>query len=507
MKYLQWLNKAGKTSMAALAGLGGVAAVAGVASWMYINGGDDGNSFHLGSQQPTNIVYTSGGNADYNTYGAQEQGSSVALASSRNLKIMEQEDLRAAQREQLAESERLAGQAYGTSESSALVGNSDFQGEKIPEFESMMGGKNPMAGMPDIQGLMAKATANMGGSGAQGGAANGAAGGAGRGAAGGNKGPAALSSQGKRDWTTSAALGGRGGGSGEAGANQFVLQANGRGKAVDPASAMAEVGDVVKRAQQEAAALMDSSRDAGKAARASFKNNKVTDRDSHGGRAQDRARALDRLQFAQKRSAQEASNKNRMAVSTAFLDGNKITGGITLSDGGVGVTTGMGQASKDFNTSFGAGLGKLQEVGKQLVDEELQRRQDRQNLQAKIWRTVGIIVTVMMAIAYLMKMFRRAVTPWEKVAYFVGAIVAAGIGLYSIGDLWVAANEFKHRWNEHTLRDASRIVGVLGTLGIAATFIISYKQAQKAIKKAAEEAVKKAAAGIKEFFSKMTFPF
>ena len=487
MKYLQWLNKAGKTSMAALAGLGGVAAAAGVASWMYINGGDDGNSFHLGSQQPTNIVYTSGGNADYNTYGAQEQGSSVALASSRNLKIMEQEDLRAAQREQLAESERLAGQAYGTSESSALVGNSDFQGEKIPEFESMMGGKSPMAGMPDIKGLMAKATANMGGSGAQGGAANGAAGGAGRGAAGGDKGPAALSSQGKRDWTKSAALGGRGGGSGEAGANQFVLQANGRGKAVDPASAMAEAGDVVKRAQQEAAALMDSSRDAGKAARASFKNNKVTDRDSHGGRAQDRARALDRLQFAQKRSAQEASNKNRMAVSTAFLDGNKITGGITLSDGGVGVTTGMGQASKDFNTSFGAGLGKIQEVGEQLIDEENERRQDRHDLKARLWKTVGFVIGMMAGIVWAVKMSK--VSGFWGVVYLGLAIAFTALGILAIGQLWGAANGFFHKWHEATWRDVSRIVSALGVIGIGASWFMGVK-AEKIFGKSVDNIVK-----------------
>lgn len=471
MKLLHWLGKAGKASMATLAGLGGVAAVAGVASWMYINDRpDDSNSFNLGGNQPSNIVYSSGGNADYNNYGGGEGESSVLLASSRNIKLIEQEGIRQAEQEQLAESERFTQQAFATSGSSGLVGNSGYQGNKIQGFEGLAGdGDDPMKSLSGLGDMMARAQAQAA---AAGGAPAGGPAGAQGGAAGADGNPASLASQNRPDWSKSAALGGGRSGGGQGGSNQFVLQANGRGKAAGPAE-LPNMGDAVKDAQQQAARLTEGMR-LGMAGKASFGNNQLGgDMDSHGGRSQERAKALDRIKFAQKRSADEAANKNRMAVTTAFLDGNRITGGITL-DNSAAVSTGAGQSSRDFNSSFHSNLGNIDSTLEDLGNEELERDQDRADLKSKMWNAVTLVVSMMLLIVWAVRTAKALATnPYTAaaaVAFWIAAAAFTALGLYALGDLWVAANKFTHTWGETGLRNMCRIISGLGIIGLAGSW-------------------------------------
>lgn len=474
MKLFNWFNKSGKMTTATVAGLtalGGAAVVG--ASLLYLQEPADNNSFNLGGEQNTNIVYASGsGRAyDYGAPGANggEVGSSIRVTST-NIDRLDQQALREQRREEMAESERDAAQAYRVSQGEGLrTANTEYEGDRIAT-ENFGGQVQGM--MANLQGMMAQATGGAQGApnmpgmpGAQGKPAAGDA------AAGG---PAALQTAARKDWSHSAALGGRSGGSGQAGANQFVLQSNGRGQAAtgNTQEAAAQMGDIMRQAQEQARNLLGSGPKQN-GARFGSGANLDNGLDSFG-RGQERAQSGDRITRAFKVSAEGSKNKNRAAneAGKAWLDSNRITGGLTLDDGS-NVNAGQGVASEDITGNVETSMKNMRGKFDQMVDTALKREQEAHDLQQKMWNTVTLVVGLMCAIWIAFNFLPSWPIPWNWIV--AGALAA--YALYEIGSLWVAANTFGAHWGEAGLKNTCKVVSGILTAGVAGSFLAGIKLA------------------------------
>jgi len=477
MNIFNWLGKAGKMSVPAIAGLGGVAAVAGVASLVYLNGENpDNTSFNVGGNTSSNIVYSVGGNASYGSgagAGGQE-GETPVLISSRNLRILEDEAMRETNATEMAQSHRSAEQAFATSGGAALLGNSGYEGEQLAQFGGAGGGAaggngsgSGASGM-DFSGLTSALSnmQNMVG-GATGGAVGGAAGGPnGSPAAGGNQ-PSA-ESKGAFD-TSNRPSWARGGGSGSGGVNnQFVTQTNGLGGSTVTrgGDVSGKIANALQSSEKASQNIVNST--LANSARFSKGGQFGNNLDSNGGRGSfDRNKALNRLRFAQKRSADEAKNKFRMANTTAFLGGERDTGGLTLVDGSV--RTGEGSSSQDLSGEFNAGLGGLNNLQEEMDLEEDTREEDRSNLKSRLWTTIGVAVAAMIAIPCLMKAAQGAGI-WAWIYYIAAAIVAV-IALAVIVSLFIKAAQYANNWGSSGLTTACYVVGGILAAGVGLSFI------------------------------------
>lgn len=473
MKLFNWFNKSGKMTTATVAGLtalGGAAVVG--ASLLYLQEPADNNSFNLGGDQNTNIVYASGsGRAyDYGAPGANggEVGSSIRVTST-NIDRLDQQVLREQRREEMAESERDAAQAYRVSQGEGLrTGNTEYEGDQIAtqNFGGQMQGM-----MANLQGMMAQATGGAQGApnmpgmpGPQGQPAPGAAASQATAsqAAGG---PAALQTAARKDWSHSAALGGRSDGSGQAGANQFVMQANGRGQAAggDASAAMAQMGDVMRQAQEQARSLVGGGPKMQNSARFGSGANLDGGLDSFG-RGRERAQSGDRITRAFKVSAEGSKNKNRGAneMGKAWLDSNQVTGGLTLDNGST-VNAGQGVASEDITGNVEKGMKNMQAKFDQLEDTALQRQQELKELQGKLWSTVLTCIGIMMVLPWLAKIKIFGIP-----VFAIAATVYAGIQILS---LIKAAANFASTWGGSGFSTTAGIVGGLLAAGVAASWI------------------------------------
>lgn len=488
MKLFNWFNKSGKMTTATVAGLtalGGAAVVG--ASLLYLQEPADNNSFNLGGDQNTNIVYASGsGRAyDYGAPGANggEVGSSIRVTST-NIDRLDQQVLREQRREEMAESERDAAQAYRVSQGEGLrTGNTEYEGDQIAtqNFGGQMQGM-----MANLQGMMAQATGGAQGApnmpgmpGPQGQPAPGAAASQAAG------GPAALQTAARKDWSHSAALGGRSGGSGQAGANQFVMQANGRGQAAggDASAAMSQMGDVMRQAQEQARSLVGGGPKMQNSARFGSGANLDGGLDSFG-RGRERAQSGDRITRAFKVSAEGSKNKNRAAneMGKAWLDSNRVTGGLTLDNGST-VNAGQGVASEDITGNVAKGMKNMQAKFDQLEDTALQRQEEAQELQSKLWNTITTTLVLCFGIITAVRIARSALIAWP---FWVLAGVLTAYALYKIGSLLVAANTFGAHWGHTGLTTTSKIVsGVL-----VAAVGISWLAAVKWVKQMGSTAMK-----------------
>lgn len=466
MKLFNWFNKSGKMTTATVAGLtalGGAAVVG--ASLLYLQEPADNNSFNLGGDQNTNIVYASGsGRAyDYGAPGANggEVGSSIRVTST-NIDRLDQQVLREQRREEMAESERDAAQAYRVSQGEGLrTGNTEYEGDQIAtqNFGGQMQGM-----MANLQGMMAQATGGAQGApnmpgmpGPQGQPAPGAA----SQAAGG---PAALQTAARKDWSHSAALGGRSGGSGQSGSNQFVMQANGRGQAADgdASAAMAQMGDVMRQAQEQARSLVGGGPKQN-SARFGSGANLDGGLDSFG-RGRERAQSGDRITRAFKVSAEGSKNKNRAAneMGKAWLDSNRVTGGLTLDNGST-VNAGQGVASEDITGNVAKGMKNMQAKFDELEDTALQRQQELKELQGKLWSTVLTCIGIMMVLPWLAKIKIFGIP-----VFAIAVTVYAGIQILS---LIKAAANFASTWGGSGFSTTAGIVGGLLAAGVAAAWI------------------------------------
>jgi hypothetical protein len=452
MKFLQWLGKAGKASVATLAGLGGVAAVAGVASWVYLSGDNpDNTSFNLGGNPSSNIVYSVGGNADYSA-GSQEGGSDL-LVSSRNIQILDEQSLRETEAEEMAQSHKTAAQAFATSGGDALLGNSGYQGDKIGKYSGSV--EDPTASLAGLSDVIAKAQGGMGGVNMQGGPNGGAAA---NGEAEKEGGKPALASSQRPDWGSSAALSGKGGNGVN---NQFVTQANGLGRSASGASGNVaeQVAGALQAGEAGASGVLKSVLPNG---RGSFGNANKLEQNvgSTGGRGGfDRNKAINRLRFAQKRSTEEAKNKHRMAVTTAFMGGDRRTGGITLEDGSL--TTGQGQGSQDLSGDFKSGLKNLSGFHADMTNEDLKRQEDASQLKSRLWATIGVAIAAMIAIPLL-----RCIPIF---GWALAAAVACA-ALATIASLFVKAAQYGNDWGSSGLTTVCYILGSVLAGGVAASF-------------------------------------
>lgn len=461
MKFLHWLGNAGKVSVATLAGLGGVAAVAGVASWVYLGGENtDNTSFNFAGNPPSNIVYSVGGNADYSA-GSGEGGSDL-LVSSRNIHILDEQTMREEAAEQMAQSHQSAAQAFSTSGGVALLGNSAYEGDKLGTFQG--NGENPMAALSGLNDVIAQAQGGMGGG-------NGAGGpnGNGNGNGGAGAGNPALASQ-RPDWGSSAAIGGNGGGGVN---NQFVTQANGLGRSAGGANGnvMEQVAGALQAGQNSAQAELSGLPGAGGKFRRGDKLGNNLDSGAGKGN-QDRIKASNRLRFAQKRSAAEAKNQHRMAMTTAFVQGERNAGGITLTDGAM-VTTGQWQESADMSGNFNAGLKGLDDLQTDLHLEDLQRGADLHALQVKMWKTIITCFIAMLAIVLLVRLARGAGI-WAWVFWAAAALVTVA-ALLLIYNLFDAAGDFSDKWGSSGFATACKWVSGALVLGVGASWFMGTK--------------------------------
>lgn len=472
MKFLNWLGKAGKMTTATIAGLTAVggAAVVG-ASLLYLQEPSDNNSFNLGGDQNTNIVYASGGNRDYGVAapGATtgEMGSSIYVSSG-NIDRLDQQAIREQRLAEMAESERNAQQAYAMSGGEGLrSGNTEYEGDRIATEN--FGGQT--AGMmANMQQMMNQAMSGAVPPGAQGGQGPAAPGQEGQ------AGAPSLASAGRPDWGHSAALGGRSGGNGQAGANQFVMQANGRGKAVGEADvAMSQMGDVMRQAQEQARSMMGNGPKQN-SARFGSGANLDNGLDSFG-RGRERAIAGDRVTRAFKVSAEGSKNKNRAAneAGKAWLDSNRITGGLTVDSGNV--STGQGMASKDFEGALSKGMKNMQGKFDEMIDTALQRQEDVNKLQKLIWSTVLNVVLECIAILILLQIAKGG-GPFAFVFWAAAGLTTllAGKDIY---DLFKGASDFADKWGSSGLSNTAKWVGAGLGLGVGLSWVFGVTSGDK----------------------------
>ena len=109
-----------------------------------------------------------------------------------------------------------------------------------------------------------------------------------------------------------------------------------------------------------------------------------------------------------------------------------------------------------------------------LGNEELERDQDRADLKSKMWNAVTLVVSMMLLIVWAVRIAKvLATNPFTAaaaVAYWIAAGVFTALGLYALGDLWVAANKFTHTWGETGLRNMCRIISGIGIIGLAGSW-------------------------------------
>ena len=448
MKFFKWLGNAGRVSAVALLGAGGVAVVGVLGTAAYLLNGPDGNtSFSdLGYTDPDQVVFTTGSNVKY------EKGDGTnPLISSRNIKITDEKEENLRRGEELAARQREMQQyatAYGTSQGDGLVGNPTYAGgEEINQLTGMMN---------NIQELTASVAAGAAGGVPPEGKGNGEGEGSGGGIS-----PLTRAST---KWTNG--VNGSGGVNPYGGAGSNGIQNEWSGSAGGSGGNANQVGDIIANAQQEAQSKLEEMR---------LKGAQPPRPHSHFGQDHntvgppskllERRAAEDRITFAQKRSADEARNKHRLPVTTAFLDGTRVPGGVTLLDGAETFDTGGTQETQDLDPVFKKGLlnnagGYLDSLQKKSRDRE----HDGNILRKAMWICFGIALAMSILIP-LLKSIPFFGVALSFVALCVGLAAVAVLGGYIVHFL-------QQGWSYRGIPITATVFAGTMTLGLILSFVL-----------------------------------
>ena len=165
------------------------------------------------------------------------------------------------------------------------------------------------------------------------------------------------------------------------------------------------------------------------------------------------------LEQMRKRSADIAKNKYRAAneAGRAFMASSQNSGGIQVEDGQLSEG---GAISDDFEEATINARKNLGQATDDLMEEELERKQDRTRLKRAMVALVFLTIPAMFAISALV---RKA--PWGTVAAIaIGALMTLAIGLFMAD-----AGKYMKKWGGSGLTTACMIVGptLLALIGIS----------------------------------------
>lgn len=451
MKIFHWIikSRAGKVALSAMqaVGLSAAVGVAGIAAWQFLGSSADNTAFSPQSYNPGEVVYVAGAaGGSYEANG--EVKSAFQAKSSKAIEMMER--LSAAQKraDEYDDSVTLpastaepAMAAYQMGSSEGLGMGANAAGEE----------NNPMA---MVQRSMAGVTDALSRVQSQ---AQGAASQAGQKP----EGAVPTLASASKDWGSSAAKQSLSGGNGSAFNSTFAIQgqaggaANGKGQA----AAMAQAGDVIAQAQQQAMGMTEGMRMRGQASfgkedgLGGSRNAVIAD--------QRHSKAAGDLEFIRKRSADAALNKRRSTNegARAFLASTKISGGVSVT--GDSVVLGEGQGSKDFNSDYDVSSGRIRGAMDAVANQEADRHKDRLSMQRWFWAALGTAVAAMIAIPFL-----KHITIFGVNLGLVTACLA--IAVLAIG--FVKAAHYAGTWGKSGLSTTFMITLAILIGGVWASF-------------------------------------
>lgn len=461
MKIFKWLaDRGGKIALSAAqaVGLSAVVGVTGLAAWQYLNTPSDNTAFNLGGQYNRGeVVYVAG--ATGGTYGENGERQSAFLA--KPSKAIEMTEKMALAQKQAEEYEDMSIPAEAPSSPAAYqMGGSEGLGMGGNRANEQILKNNPMAlAQQSLEGVnevitRAQAQAQQGGSAAA--------------AGGGEKqanAPATLASA-SRDWGSSAATRGLGGGNGNAFNSSFVVQDSSKnGGSAQAAAGLQGLNNVMQNFQAQVVSAQQEGQRL--RAQANFGNSEgVGDNwDASLARARQSREGKD-LEFIRKRSADAAMNKNRSANegSRAFLASTKISGGMRVT--GENVTTGQGQSSADLSGDYESQLRAIQGWQTDANVSAEQRLNDRNAMLSWMWAATAVALAAMIAIP-LVKNINILGVP---VGLFIAlALAAAATAVCVVG--FVKAANFANRWGGSGMSTAIMIITPILTGGVWASFV------------------------------------
>lgn len=457
MNFFKWLGRSGKIALstAQAVGLSAVVGVGGIAAWQMLDAPSDNTAFNLGGQyNPGEIVYVAG--ASGGSYGANGEVQSSFLATpSKAIEMTEKMTIAQKRAEEYDDSVTVSAPAPSDPQAYQMGGTEGLGmgGNRANEEELK---NNPMAlaqqSLAGVSDAISRAQQQAQQQAAAGGANGQKQGGA----------PASLASA-SRDWGSSAATRGLGGGGGNAFNSSFVVQDSTKGGKGASNGSLEDAAQVMKNFQAQAAAAQEGAR---MRARSSFGSDMMDGNlDAWAGNARD-SKEANELKFITKRSADAAKNKNRAANegARAFLASTKISGGMSVV--GESVTTGQGQGSKDFAAPTDV---KLNSVGAWSEDFDItqeDRLKDRNAMLSWMWGAFGVAIAAMIAIP-LVKNITVLGIPVGLILALI--IAAAATAVCVVG--FVKAQQYANKWGKDGMSVAIRVITPILTAGVWASFI------------------------------------
>lgn len=460
MNIFKWLGKSGKLALstAQAVGLSAVVGVAGIAAWQYLDTPSDNTAFNLRAQyNPGEVVYVAGANGG--SYGSNGEVQSSFLATpSKAIEMTEKIALAQKRSEEYDDTVPVPEPAPSNPQAYQMGGTEGLgMGANRANEEDLK--NNPMAlaqqSLAGVTNAINQAQAQAQQQAAAAGEANG------------GTGPAAALASASRDWGSSAATQGLGGGGGNAFNSSFVVQDSSQGGGNSGNTGKIENPvEVMKKFQAQAASAQEGVRIR---AHSSFGRNEMLgdSRNLSAANAQNSQESND-LKFIQKRSSDAAKNRNRAANegSRALLASTKISGGIT-SISGDNVTTGQGQGSKDFSNATDT---QLRSIGGYTAGtwetEALERKQARDNIRTWMWIAIPTALAALVAIPIAI-----ASSGWFfGVGYALAAAIAA-VALIPVITLLVVSAKYANNYGGSSLSTWGITIGAILTAAIGAAFI------------------------------------
>ena len=442
MKIFNWIikSRAGKMALSAMqaVGLSAAVGVAGIAAWQFLGAPADNTAFSPQSYDPGEVVYVAG--AAGGSYDANGEVKSAFQAKSS--KAIEMTERLSAAQKRADEYDDSVTLPAGTAEPAMAayqMGSSEGlgMGSNAAREEN-----NPMAmvqrSMAGVTDALSRVQSQSQGAAAQAGQKP--------------EGAVPTLASASKDWGSSAAKQSLSGGNGSAFNSTFAIQgqAGGAADGKGQAAAMAQAGDVIAQAQQQAMGMTEGMRMRGQTSfgkedgLGGSRNAVIAD--------QRRSKAAGDLEFIRKRSADAALNKHRSTNegARAFLASTKISGGVSVT--GDSVVLGEGQGSKDFDSDYNVNTGRIRSAMDAVASREADRHKDRLSMQRWFWAALGVAVSAMIAIPFLKNITIFGVN--------LGLVMAClAIGVLSIG--FVKAAHYAGTWGKSGLSTTFMI-----TLGI-----------------------------------------
>lgn len=452
MKIFHWIikSRAGKMALSAMqaVGLSAAVGVAGIAAWQFLGSSADNTAFSPQSYDPGEVVYVAGAaGGSYDANG--EVKSAFQAKSSKAIEMTER--LSAAQKraDEYDDSVTLPSSTAEPSPAAYQMGSSEGlgMGSNAAREEN-----NPMAmvqrSMAGVTDALSRVQSQAQGAAAQAGQKP--------------EGAVPTLASASKDWGSSAAKQSLSGGNGSAFNSTFAIQgqAGGAADGKGQAAAMAQAGDVIAQAQQQAMGMTEGMRMRGQASfgkedgLGGSRNAVIAD--------QRHSKAAGDLEFIRKRSADAALNKHRSTNegARAFLASTKISGGVSVT--GDSVVLGEGQGSKDFDADYNVNSGRIRGAIDSVSASEEQRRQDRHSMQKWLWRAIFTCLAAMIAI------------PLLKLKWPFGWLAAIGLTIAALGTAAMAivkAAQYAHKWGASGLSTTIMIISGFMVAGVAAAWI------------------------------------